>query len=99
MMERKPTNDFAQEKREKRAKSIAAMGLVARINHEKFTVSTPSLRGKQTSFTVHRREDGEVVCNCLEFEEEFANNPDGNFACEHILAVGYFLAEKIGGVK
>ena len=45
------------EKREKRAKSIAAMGLVNREG-DKFVVSTPSLRGRQTRYEVWRDEDG-----------------------------------------
>ena len=56
------------EKREKRAKSIAAMGLVNREG-DKFRVSTPSLRGRQTSYEVWRNETGRIRCNCLEFEE------------------------------
>ncbi len=76
------------EKREKRAQSIAAMGLVNREN-DKFRVSTPSLRGKQTSYEVRRDADGKIRCNCLEFEE--AAVTDSGFRCEHILAVKYAL--------
>jgi hypothetical protein len=79
------------EKREKRAKSIAAMGLVNREN-DKFRVSTPSLRGKQTSYEVRRDGDGKIRCNCLEFEE--AAVTDSGFRCEHILAVKYALVAK-----
>ncbi|MCA1638211.1 MAG: SWIM zinc finger family protein, partial [Acidobacteria bacterium] len=79
------------EKREKRAKSIAAMGLVNR-EADKFRVSTPSLRGKQTSYEVWRNEAGKIRCNCLEFEESAAG--DAAFRCEHILAVKYALVSK-----
>jgi hypothetical protein len=79
------------EKREKRAKSIAAMGLVNR-EADKFRVSTPSLRGKQTSYEVWRNEVGKIRCNCLEFEELAAD--DAAFRCEHILAVKYALVSK-----
>lgn len=79
------------EKRDKRAKSIAAMGLVNREG-DKFRVSTPSLRGKQTSYEVWRDASGKIRCNCLEFEE--AAVTDAGFRCEHILAVKYALVAK-----
>jgi Rad52/22 family double-strand break repair protein/SWIM zinc finger len=79
------------EKREKRAMSIAAMGLVNRQG-DKFMVSTPSLRGKQTSYQVWRDEMGKIRCNCLEFEEMAVE--EANFRCEHILAVKFALAQK-----
>lgn len=79
------------EKREKRAKSIAAMGLVNR-NGDHFSVSTPSLRGKQTSYEVRRDETGRIRCNCLEFEEAAVS--DSAFRCEHILAVKHALLAK-----
>ncbi len=79
------------EKKDKRAKSIAAMGLVNREG-DKFRVSTPSLRGKQTSYEVWRNEEGRIRCNCLEFEESAVN--DSAFRCEHILAVKYALVAK-----
>lgn len=79
------------EKKDKRAKSIAAMGLVNREG-DKFLVSTPSLRGKQTSYEVWRDDDGKIRCNCLEFEEAAVN--DSAFRCEHILAVKYALVAK-----
>ena len=83
--------DSSAEKRNKRAKSIAAMGLVNR-DGDLFRVSTPSLRGRQTSFEVRRDESGKIRCNCLEFEE--AVSTDSKFRCEHILAVKYALLEK-----
>jgi len=79
------------EKRDKRAKSIAAMGLVNREG-DRFRVSTPSLRGKQTSYEVWRDGSGKIRCNCLEFEE--AAVTDSGFRCEHILAVKYALVAK-----
>ena len=79
------------EKRDKRAKSIAAMGLVNREN-DKFRVSTPSLRGKQASYEVWRNETGKIRCNCLEYEEAAVS--DAGFRCEHILAVKYALVAK-----
>lgn len=84
-------NKNQTEKREKRAQSIAAMGLVNREN-DKFRVSTPSLRGKQTSYEVRRDSGGKIRCNCLEFEE--AAVTDSGFRCEHILAVKYALVQK-----
>lgn len=82
-------------KRDKRAKSMAAMGLVKR-DGATFQVSTPSLRGKQTSYKVWREESGKIKCNCLEFEEEITK--DAGFRCEHILAVKYALVAKNTGV-
>ncbi len=79
------------EKRDKRARSIAAMGLVNREG-DRFRVSTPSLRGKQTSYEVWRDEVGKIRCNCLEFEEAAVTEP--GFRCEHILAVKYALVAK-----
>ena len=79
------------EKREKRARSIAAMGLVNREN-DKFKVSTPSLRGRQTVYEVWRDENGKIRCNCLEFEE--AAVTETGFRCEHILAVKFALVAK-----
>ncbi len=79
------------EKREKRAKSIAAMGLVNRTG-DKFSVSTPSLRGRQTNYDVWRDEAGVIRCNCLEYEEAAVG--DSKFRCEHILAVKFALVAK-----
>jgi hypothetical protein len=70
--------------RDKRAQGIAAMGLVSREG-DRFLVTTPSLRGKRTSYEVWRDEAGRVRCSCLEFEEMSAE--DAQFRCEHILAV------------
>lgn len=79
------------ERRDKRAKSISAMGLVNREG-DRFRVSTPSLRGKQTSYEVWRDQTGKIRCNCLEFEENVIGEP--TFRCEHILAVKYSLLAK-----
>jgi hypothetical protein len=79
------------EKREKRARSIAAMGLVNREG-DKFVVSTPSLRGKQTNYQVWRDDAGKIRCNCLEYEEAAVG--DSKFRCEHILAVKFALVAK-----
>lgn len=79
------------ERREKRARSIAAMGLVNREG-DRFLVSTPSLRGKQTSYEVRRDASGKIRCNCLEYEENAA--VDSAFRCEHILAVKFSLLAK-----
>ncbi|GIU83112.1 MAG: hypothetical protein D6687_02885 [Acidobacteria bacterium] len=81
-----------KEKIEKRAKSLVMMGLVAR-NGKRFRVTSPSLRGKQNFYEVWKEENGQIKCNCLEYEEFSIDNP--KFRCEHILAVKYFLdAEK-----
>ncbi|MDQ3800999.1 MAG: Rad52/Rad22 family DNA repair protein [Acidobacteriota bacterium] len=79
------------DRREKRAQSIAAMGLVNREG-DRFRVSTPSLRGKQTSYEVWRDANAKIRCNCLEFEESVTGDPA--FRCEHILAVKYSLLAK-----
>ena len=79
------------EKREKRAKSIAAMGLVNREG-DWFRVLTPSLRGRQNAYEVRRDEENRIRCSCLEFEEAVVG--DAGFRCEHILAVKYALLAK-----
>jgi hypothetical protein len=77
--------------RDKRAQGIAAMGLVNREG-DRFRVTTPSLRGKRTSYEVWRDETGKVRCSCLEFEEMSAE--DAQFRCEHVLAVKHSLLAK-----
>jgi predicted nucleic acid-binding Zn finger protein len=77
-----------REKIEKRAKSLVAMGLVAR-NGKRFKVHSPSLRGKQNFYEVWKDGNGQIKCNCVEYEEFVIDNP--KFRCEHILAVKYFL--------
>ncbi|MFN0119830.1 MAG: Rad52/Rad22 family DNA repair protein [Blastocatellia bacterium] len=70
--------------RHKRAQSLAAMGLVSR-DGDRFLVSTPAPRGKQTAFEVWRDGSGRVRCSCAEYEVESRLDP--GFRCEHILAV------------
>src|SRR5687767_7926715 len=77
--------------RDKRAQGIAAMGLVNREG-DRFRVTTPSLRGRRSSYEVWRDEAGKVRCSCLEFEEQSAGEP--SFRCEHILAVKHSLLQK-----
>ncbi len=64
------------------------MGLVNREG-DRFHVSTPSLRGKQTFYEVLRDDAGKIRCYCLEFEENIGI--DAALRCEHILAVKYSL--------
>ncbi|MGB8509477.1 MAG: Rad52/Rad22 family DNA repair protein [Pyrinomonadaceae bacterium] len=77
--------------RDKRAQGIAAMGLVNREG-DRFRVTTPSLRGRRSSYEVWRDESGKVRCSCLEFEEGSAT--EASFRCEHILAVKHSLLNK-----
>ncbi len=79
-----------EERREKRARSIAAMGLVTR-DAGRFLVSTPSIRGNVRSFEVRRDDMGAICCTCPEFEEMAG---DATFRCEHILAVKFALISK-----
>jgi hypothetical protein len=72
--------------RTKRAKLIAAMGLVNRNDHG-FNVKSPT-RNKD-NFRVWRDDKGRVRCSCAEFEGESKEDP--KFRCEHILAVKYHL--------
>ncbi|HYJ47763.1 MAG TPA: Rad52/Rad22 family DNA repair protein, partial [Pyrinomonadaceae bacterium] len=77
--------------RDKRAQGIAAMGLVTREG-DRFSVATPSLRGRTSKYEVWRDEVGRVRCSCLEYEEAAAE--DQTFRCEHILAVKHSLLAK-----
>ncbi|MEW6732170.1 MAG: Rad52/Rad22 family DNA repair protein [Acidobacteriota bacterium] len=72
--------------RTKRAKLIAAMGLVSREDNG-FHVKSPS-RNKEIS-RVWRDDKGRVRCSCSEFEEQWQE--DMHFRCEHILAVKFHL--------
>jgi hypothetical protein len=74
--------------KEQRARSLAAMGLVAREG-DRFHVKTAAPRDRQQSFQVWRDESGQVCCSCPEFEELVPENPA--FRCEHILAVKFSL--------
>ena len=77
--------------RDKRAQGIAAMGLVTR-DGDRFSVATPSLRGRTAKYEVWRDEAGKVRCSCLEYEEHASD--DLTFRCEHILAVKHSLLAK-----
>jgi hypothetical protein len=81
------TKDISTERTEKRAKAIAAMGLVDRVG-DHFRVSVPSLRGKKNPFEVRRSGSGKVVCSCSDFAEGL------DFRCEHIQAVKFALTAK-----
>ena len=85
------TNDKKTQMREKRAASIAAMGLVKR-EADRFKVATPTMRGRQASYEVWRDAAGKIRCSCLEFAEFAAD--DTAFRCEHILAVKHALLAK-----
>jgi hypothetical protein len=74
--------------RDKRAQSLAAMGLVTREG-SRYLVKTASARGRQESYEIRRDENGRVCCSCAEFERMSADAPA--FRCEHILAVKYSL--------
>ena len=76
---------------EKRAKAMAAMGLVVREG-DHFRVSSPSIRGDQKSFEVRRNDSGMVICSCSSFGNGMASGSP--IRCEHILAVKFALAEK-----
>ena len=76
---------------EKRAKAIAAMGLVVREG-DHFNVSSASVRGEQKSFEVRRDDSGAVICNCADYERAAAAGLP--IRCEHILAVKFALVEK-----
>jgi len=67
------------------------MGLVTREG-DRFRVTTPSLRGKRSSYEVWRDDAGKVRCSCLEFEEQSV--ADATFRCEHVLAVKHSLLAK-----
>jgi len=85
------TTDKKAIMRDKRAQGIAAMGLVTREG-ARFRVTTPSLRGKRSSYEVWRDDAGKVRCSCLEFEEQSIE--DSTFRCEHVLAVKHSLLAK-----
>jgi hypothetical protein len=73
--------------REKRAKAIHAMGLVARQD-DHFRVFVPSIKGRQKWFEVRRNEASAVTCGCPEF---ISVGSTKGFRCEHILAVKHAL--------
>jgi len=73
---------------DKRAQSLAAMGLVTREG-SRYYVKTAAARGRQESYEVWRDENGRVRCSCPVFERLSAESPA--FRCEHILAIKYSL--------
>src|SRR5215470_1884318 len=75
--------------RDRRAQSLAAMGLVTREG-SRYLVKTAAARGRHESYEVWRDENGRVHCSCAEFERLWADDPA--FRCEHILAVKHSLA-------
>ncbi|HMJ07785.1 MAG TPA: Rad52/Rad22 family DNA repair protein [Pyrinomonadaceae bacterium] len=83
--------DISAERREQRAKSIAAMGLVNREG-DHFSVFTASLKGRQVSYNVRRDLAGHICCDCGEFIEGVKG--ERGFRCEHILAVKFALVAK-----
>jgi hypothetical protein len=75
--------------RDRRAQSLAAMGMVTREGSRYF-VKSAAARGRQESHEVWRDENGRVRCSCAEFQRLYADDPA--FRCEHILAVKHSLA-------
>lgn len=75
--------------RDKRAQSLAAMGLVSREG-SRYYVKSATMRGRGESYEVWRDENGRVRCSCAEFERQSPD--DAAFRCEHILAVKYSLS-------
>jgi hypothetical protein len=80
------------DQRDRRAQSLAAMGLVTREGSRYF-VKSAAARGQQESYEVWRDESGRVRCSCAEFERLWAEAP--SFRCEHILAVKHSLAANV----
>src|SRR5215470_2106596 len=78
--------------RDRRAQSLAAMGVVTREGSRYF-VKTAAGRGRQESYEVWRDENGRVRCSCSEFERLWAGDPA--FRCEHIMAVKHSLAANV----
>jgi hypothetical protein len=76
---------------ERRAAAIAAMGLVTQTL-DGFTVSVPSVRGREASFKVSRGPDGAIRCTCG-YAAEGAAQEEG-IRCEHVLAVKHSLARR-----
>jgi predicted nucleic acid-binding Zn finger protein len=79
------------EKRDKRAKSIAAMGWSIAMAIV-FTFRRRAFAVVKRLTTYGATKSGKIRCNCLEFEE--AAVTDSGFRCEHILAVKYALVAK-----
>jgi predicted nucleic acid-binding Zn finger protein len=79
--------NIEENRREKKAKAIQAMGLVNREG-DHFRVFTPSIKGREKWFEVRRNEAGAVICDCPEFNGKAEVK---GFRCEHILAVKHAL--------
>lgn len=74
--------------REKRARTMAALGLVTnRGSH--YQVMGPRQGRSRVTYTVWRARDGKPHCTCPEFREQAASGALSY--CEHILAVKYAL--------
>lgn len=72
--------------REKRARTMAALGLVTnRGSH--YQVMGPRQGRTRVTYTVWRARDGKPHCTCPEYRDQAANG--ATFYCEHILAVKY----------
>lgn len=87
--ERKVRTDA--EHREKRGAGMAAMGCVTKRGDAYF-VTVPTLRGKQTAYSVTRADDGTVVCSCEEYS--VASIGDSTYRCPHKWAVASALQLK-----
>src|SRR5262245_24538899 len=59
---------------DKRAQSLAAMGLVTREG-SRYHVKTAAAHGRQESYEVWRDENGRIRCSCPEFERLSAEAP------------------------
>ena len=79
--------EFQDDRREKRAKAIHAMGLVNR-DGDHFRVFSPTVNGREKWSEVTRNDAGVVICDCTEFT---SSSDKKGFRCEHILAVKYAL--------
>ncbi|MEO6334991.1 MAG: Rad52/Rad22 family DNA repair protein [Pyrinomonadaceae bacterium] len=76
---------------EKRAKAIAAKGLVVRKG-DHFIVSSATIHGDKEAFEVRRNESGAIVCECADFGQ--VSDAGSWIRCEHILAVRFALVKK-----
>jgi hypothetical protein len=81
-----PANSFDREmaQREQRALGLAAMGLVNRLG-DRWVVAPAISRNRTANCEVWRDHAGSWRCSCSEFGARIS--VDGNFCCEHILAV------------
>lgn len=77
-----------EERRDKKARALAAMGHVGRTD-EGFEVTSTGTRPRVDK--VARGVDGIVRCTCTDFQNAMERAPEERFRCEHILAVKYYL--------